>query len=129
VKTEFYKMEYEAWDEGCVGLSLELEAAYLRLCHQMYRRRGPVVDNIESLGRLWCVHPNKARALLRKLISAGKIRRVEGSKLSNARVTTELDLRHNLSTRRAHAANTRWTQHRDSNGKCPENMEPDDAGA
>ncbi len=45
MKTEFYKMEYEAWDEGTDDLTLEQEGAYLRLCHQMYRRRGSIPIN------------------------------------------------------------------------------------
>lgn len=106
MKGEFYKMEFDAWDEGTVELTLEEEAAYLRLCHQMYRRRGPMPNSEKLLCALWRCHPNKARPLLQKLIEKGKIIvNVEGH-LTNTRVTQEVDTRETLSTRRAHAGHT-----------------------
>jgi hypothetical protein len=102
MKGEFYKMEYEAWDEGTDSLSLELEAAYLRLCHQMYRRHGAIPDQANTLCRIWRCHPNKATRLLAGLIAAGKVIRF-GGMLSNARVCGELKRRAELSNKRADA--------------------------
>lgn len=106
MKGEFYKMEFDAWDEGTVDLSLEEEAAYLRLCHQMYRRRGPVPNSDRLLVSLWRCHQNKARPLLQRLIAAGKIFVTPEGHLSNTRVTQEVDARETLSTHRADAGHT-----------------------
>jgi len=103
MKTEFYKMEYEAWDEGTDDLSLELEAAYLRLCHQMYRRRGPIPAQAKSLARLWRVHTNKASALLKQLMDAGKVSLTPEGNLTNTRVERELNARGVTSTLKAEA--------------------------
>jgi uncharacterized protein YdaU (DUF1376 family) len=105
MKGEFYRMEYEAWDEGTDELTLEQEAAYLRLCHQMYRRRGAVPDNPATLARIWRCHPNKARKLLDDLLAAGKVSKSEDG-LTNTRVGQELHHRGITSTHRADAGRT-----------------------
>jgi len=99
-------MEYDAWDEGTVDLTLEEEAAYLRICHQMYRRRGPMLNSDRLLSSLWRCHQNKARAMLKRLIEKGKILVTQDGHLTNTRVTQELDARETLSTRRVHAGHT-----------------------
>jgi uncharacterized protein YdaU (DUF1376 family) len=106
MKGEFYKMEFDAWDEGTVELTLDEEAAYLRLCHQMYRRRGPIPNSDRLLCSLWRCHQNKARPLLQRLIAKGKIRITEDGALTNQRVGRELDDRETLRTHRAHAGHT-----------------------
>lgn len=106
MKGEFYKMEFDAWDEGTIELTLEQEAAYLRLCHQMYRRRGPVPNSERLLCSIWRCHQNKARVLLRELIAAGKISTTPDGHLTNTRVTREVDARETLGTRRSHAGQT-----------------------
>lgn len=93
MKEEYYQMEYEAWDEGTDSLSLELEGAYLRLCHQMYRRRGPVPNQINTLARIWRCHQNKARRLLSTLLEEGKITVTPDGHLTNTKVTQVLDKR------------------------------------
>jgi uncharacterized protein YdaU (DUF1376 family) len=103
VKGEFYKMHYEDWDEGTDGLTLEQEGAYLRLCHQMYRRRGPIPEALNTLARIWRCHPNKARKLLQGLLDARKIARTPEGYLVNSRVTQELDHRQTTSTYKSNA--------------------------
>lgn len=99
MKGEFYRMEYEAWDEGTDEMSLELEAAYLRACHQMYRRRAAIPETLATFARIWRCHPNKARKLLDGLIEAGKlVRTPEG--LTNTRVRQEIDHRETTSRQR-----------------------------
>lgn len=110
MKGEFYKMEYEAWDEGTDQLTLEQEGAYLRFCHQMYRRKGPVLDDERVLARLWKCHPNKVRKLRSDLIEAGKIFATGDGHLSNTRVTQELDTRETTRTQRAHAGHIGGTR-------------------
>jgi uncharacterized protein YdaU (DUF1376 family) len=87
---EFYKMEYDAWDEGTVELSLEEEAAYLRLCHQIYRRKGPVPNSIRLLCSIWRCHANRARRLLFRLVQSGKIIIDDNEQLTNERALAEL---------------------------------------
>jgi hypothetical protein len=107
---EFYKMEFDAWDEGTVELSLEEEAAYLRVCHQIYRRRGPIPNSEALLCSLWRCHKNKVRSLLQRLISAGKVQVNPEGYLSNTRATQELHHRETLSTRRAYAGRVGGTR-------------------
>ncbi len=106
MKGEFYKMEYDAWDEGTVELTLEEEAAYLRLCHQMYRRKGPVPVTDRMLCALWRCHQNKARPLLQRLIDKGKITLLPDGLATNKRATQEIDDRETLRTHRVHAGHT-----------------------
>lgn len=108
MKQEFYKMGYEDWDEGveCFGIgesALILEAAYLRLCHLMYRRRGAVTSDIQILARLWSVPVEQASDLLKKLTDHGKIQELSGGHLVNTRVAKELTHRGVLSAKRADA--------------------------
>ena len=116
MKGEFYKMEYEAWDEGTDALSLEQEAAYLRLCHQMYRRRGSIPSAPATLARIWRCHPNKARKLLDDLVAAGKITERDGH-LTNTRVTRELDARETRRTQQADAGHTGGTRTQENRRK------------
>ena len=128
MKTEFYKMEYEAWDEGTDLLSLEQEAAYLRLCHQMYRRRGPIPNNPVLLSRLWRCHPNRARKLLDDLIQAGKVT-VSPEGLTNTRVTRELDARETGRTRKVDAGQTGGRRTQEIRRNALNSNDADQAGA
>lgn len=110
MKGEFYKMEFDAWDEGTVELTLEEEAAYLRLCHQMYRRKGPVPNSDRMLCSLWRCHQNKARPLLQKLIAKGKIAVTADGGLTNLRVLGELEARAEVSKSRAESGRTGGTK-------------------
>jgi uncharacterized protein YdaU (DUF1376 family) len=128
MKSEFYKMEYEAWDEGTDLLTLEQEGAYLRLCHQMYRRRGPVPDEPRTLCRVWRCHLNKARKLLDDLVAAGKVDRVDGY-LTNNRVTQELEARDAASRQRADAGRTGGTHTQENRRKSLSDQAKDQSGA
>lgn len=104
MKTEFYAMEYEAWDQGTNRLTIEEEGSYLRLCHQMYRVRGPIENwSFVTLGGMWRCHPNKARSLLGQLEVKGKIGRTPEGHLVNTRVTHELHHMDTLRTRKVDA--------------------------
>jgi uncharacterized protein YdaU (DUF1376 family) len=118
---EFYKMEFDAWDEGTADLTLEEEAAYLRLCHQMYRRQQSVPVNDRLLCSLWRCHQNKARPLLQKLISKGKIYVLEDGRVINDRVRRELDARETLRRHRADAGHTGGTRSAEARRKSLEN--------
>jgi len=124
---EFYKMEYDAWDEGTVELSLEEEAAYLRLCHQMYRRRQPVPVYDRMLCALWRCHQNKARPLLQRLIDKGKITLLPDGRVTNGRVAREIDARETLNRNRAHAGHTGGIRSVEARRKSLENNDPPQA--
>ncbi|WP_342167089.1 DUF1376 domain-containing protein [Methylobacterium sp. SD21] len=100
MRGEFYKMDFEAWDEGTVDLPLELEAAYLRLCHQMYRSGGAIPNSVRLLQGLFRCGHTRAAALLKQLVAAGKIQVQEDGRLTNQRVTNELAKREQVATKR-----------------------------
>lgn len=127
MRGEFYKMEYEAWDEGTDTLTLEQEGAYLRFCHQMYRRKSPVVDDKAVLARLWKCHPNKAVKLRADLIEAGKIGLTDDGYLTNTRVTQELDTRKTQSTHRSDAGRTGGIRSGEVRRKSLKNNDADEA--
>lgn len=115
MKAEFYKMDYDAWDVGTVDLTLEQEAAYLRLCNQMYRTKGPIPFSTRLLQGLFRCGHARAKALAEKLIAAGKIHVTTEGLLSNERVLTELSERDALSNkRRVAAGGSALTSQRDS---------------
>ncbi len=120
---EFCKMEYDAWDQGNVELSLEEEAAYLRLCHQMYRRNGPVPNSLELLCTLWRCNASRAKRLLFSLLSKGKIDFDENEQLTNNRTSGELANREQLSASRAHSGRLGGTISRPSRKKS--GVDPD----
>jgi hypothetical protein len=93
-------MDFNAWDEGTVELPLEQEAAYLRLCHQMYRMGGPIYNSPKLLQAIFRCGHNKAQALLRKLIAAHKIMLSDDGLLSQSRVSRELVYRESMSSLR-----------------------------
>lgn len=108
MKKEFYKMFYEDWDEGveCFGNgedAMALRGAYLTLCHQMYRRQGPISNDPNLLAHLWRVHVNTARAWLNTLLDFGKVCILSGGWVINSRVADELRKRGIVSAVRSQA--------------------------
>ncbi len=87
--TDFYKMDPAAWDFGTANLSLEEEAAYLRLVNAMHKHRGPVPDNDRVLSGLFRSSTRKARSLVNALVEAGKIK-IEDGFITNERALSDL---------------------------------------
>lgn len=135
MKKEFYKMCYEDWDEGVeiFGIgeeALALEGAYLRLCHKMYRVRGPVSANPNLLAKLWGVHFNTAKAYLDKLIEFGKVTLESGgAHIINTRVAVELHSRGIMSALRAESGRTGGEASGQSRQKHPDLFTSDEANA
>lgn len=100
MKGEFYKMEFRAWNIGTIDLTLEQEAAYLRLCHAMYDVGGSVPNSTRMLMGLFRCGNTKATALLNALVAAGKIAVTSDNRLINHRVTEELADRERVSSAR-----------------------------
>ncbi len=85
----FYKMDPAAWDFGTADLSLEEEAAYLRIINAIHKHEGPVPNNDRVLAGLFRASPRKARALVKALVEAGKLV-IEDGKIWNERARSDL---------------------------------------
>ena len=68
-----YKMFFNAWDIDTVDLTLEQEAAYLRLCHATHAAQGPIPRSTRLLQGLFRCGHDRAKVLVDGQIAAGKI--------------------------------------------------------
>ena len=98
--SSFYKMDPAAWDFGTSELSLEQEAAYLRIVNAIHKHDGPVPNNDRVLAGLFRTSTRKARALLDSLVDAGKVT-VEDGKIWNDRARSDMVRRGFTSVSRA----------------------------
>ncbi len=98
--TDFYRMDPGAWDFGTAHLSLEEEAAYLRIINAIHKHKGPVPDSDRVLAGLFRVSTRKARSLLAALIRAEKVT-VEAGFIWNERARSDLVQRGFVSVSRA----------------------------
>jgi 5-methylcytosine-specific restriction endonuclease McrA len=73
--SDWYKMHPVDWNEGTDDLTLEQEAAYLRICHAMYITGKPIADNKFIVAGLLRCNDRKAQRLLAELVNAGKLTR------------------------------------------------------
>lgn len=85
----FYKMDPAAWDFGTTNLSLEEEAAYLRIVNAIHKHDQPVPNNDRVLSGMFRCSTRKARSLINALIEAGKVQ-IEGGKITNERANSDL---------------------------------------
>lgn len=85
----FYKMDPAKWDFGTAELSLEQEAAYLRIVNAIHKHDGPVPNNDRVLAGMFRCSVRKARALIASLIDAEKLV-VEDGKIWNERARSDL---------------------------------------
>lgn len=69
----FYRMDPVLWDHRTADLSLEEEAAFLRICNAIYRSERGCVMNDRVLAGMFRSSTRKARALVARLIEAGKV--------------------------------------------------------
>jgi MarR-like DNA-binding transcriptional regulator SgrR of sgrS sRNA len=79
---DFYKIEIAKWNEGTVNLSLEQEAAFLRVVDAIRLSDQPITYNIFALCGLWHCNERKAKRILAELVEAGKLN-VEAGKIIN----------------------------------------------
>jgi uncharacterized protein YdaU (DUF1376 family) len=87
--SNFYKMDPAAWDFGTAELSLEEEAAYLRIVNAIHKHDGPVPNIDRVLAGLFRCSPRKARGLVDALVAAGKVL-IEDGKIWNERARSDL---------------------------------------
>ena len=87
--SNFYKMDPAAWDFGTAELTLEQEAAYLRIVNAIHKHDGPVPYVDRVIAGLFRCSTRKAKRLVAELIEAGKIT-VEDGHIWNERARSEL---------------------------------------
>lgn len=87
--SSFYKMDPAAWDFGTAELSLEEEAAYLRVVNAIHKHDGPVPNIDRVLAGLFRCSTRKARTLIDALVKAEKLT-IEDGKIWNFRARSEL---------------------------------------
>lgn len=100
--TDWYKMNPVDWNDGTDDLTLEQEAAYLRLCHAIYITERPIRDNGFVIAGLLRCNDRKAKRLIAELEAAGKIT-VENGFISNRRAAEEVSNRNRTRVERKSA--------------------------
>lgn len=93
---EYYKFEIANWNEGTANLTLEQEAAYLRVVNAIRLADQPITYNLRVLCGLWRCDPRVANRLLKALVDAQKLR-IEGDRIINDKAV--LDASYLLATR------------------------------
>jgi hypothetical protein len=84
----WYRFEISAWNIGTDDLTLEQEAAYLRIVNATHLHQEAIKDNMRVLGGLWRCHERRAKRLRQELIDAGKLVSA-GGRLFNPRALEE----------------------------------------
>jgi len=82
-------MDPAAWDFGTAELTLEQEAAYLRVVNAIHKHDAPVPNNDRVLAGLFRTSTRKARALVSELIEAGKLV-LEDDRIWNERARSDM---------------------------------------
>ena len=124
--TDFYKVDPADWDNGTARLSLEEEAAYLRIVNSIHKHKGPVPDVDRVLAGMFRTSTRKARALVLALIGAGKIM-VEDGAIWNDRARSDLVHRGFVSVSRAESGAKGGRKSAESRSKPLETNEPEQA--
>lgn len=122
--TDWYKMNPVDWNDGTEDLTLEQEAAYLRLCHAIYITERPIRDNGFVVAGLLRCNDRKAKRLISELEAAGKIT-VENGVISNRRAAEEVSNRNRTRAERKSAGSRGGVESAKSRAKALEN---NDAG-
>lgn len=85
---DYFKLNIGDWNVGTDSLSLEQEAAYLRVVSAIMLYEQAIPNNLRTLAGLWRCNERKAKRLLAELVEAGKLV-VEGGKIHNPRALRE----------------------------------------
>lgn len=124
--SEFYKMEPLKWDRGTDNLTLEQEAAYLRICNAIYAADQPIAANLRTLAGMWRCNERKAKRLLAELIAAGKVAVCDGW-ISNEKAMADVEKRRELRVKRQLAGHSGGIESGKSRAKPLEIKETDEA--
>jgi uncharacterized protein YdaU (DUF1376 family) len=93
--SDWYKMDPLDWNDGTDDLTLEQEAAYLRICHAIYIAERPIHDNGFVVAGLLRCNDRKAKRLLSELAAAGKIT-IQDGLISNRRAAEVVSERNRI---------------------------------
>ena len=126
--SDFYKMDPGAWDFGTAKLTLEQEAAYLRIVNATHKHKAPVPNNDRVLAGLFRTSTRKARSLVKALIEAGKIQEEDGF-LVNQRAISDLVRRGFVTNSRAESGAKGGRTRAERAAKALENNETPEANA
>jgi uncharacterized protein YdaU (DUF1376 family) len=124
--TDFYKMDPADWDNGTARLSLEEEAAYLRIVNSIHKHKGPVPNVDRVLAGMFRTSIRKARALVLALADAGKVV-IEDGEIWNDRARSDLVHRGFVSVSRAESGAKGGRKSAEVRAKALENNEKQQA--
>ncbi|TPW26014.1 DUF1376 domain-containing protein [Pararhizobium mangrovi] len=124
--SDWYKMNPVDWNEGTNTLSLEQEAAYLRICNAIYIAGGAIANNPFVVAGLLRCNDRKAKRLVSELVEAEKITIEDGS-ISNRRALDEVSARSRLSAERESAGRRGGIESGNARRKSLKTNEPDEA--
>lgn len=126
--SDWYKMNPVDWNDGTDDLTLEQEAAYLRLCHAIYINERPIRDNGFVVAGLLRCNDRKAKRLVAELEAAGKITVADGF-ISNRRAAEEVSNRNRVRAERKSAGSRGGVESAKSRSKTLKNNEAGQAFA
>jgi len=124
--TDFFKLDPADWDQGNARLSLEEEAAYLRIVNSIHKHKGPVPDVDRVLAGMFRTSTRKARSLVLALIDAGKIV-IEDGAIWNDRARSDLVHRGFVSVSRAESGAKGGRKSAETRAKSLQANEPEQA--
>ena len=107
---DFYKFEIANWNEGTANLSLEQDAAFLRVVNAIRLSGQPITYNIFVLCGLWRCNKRKAKRILAELVEAGKLM-VEAGKIINEKAVDDASTRSRAGVEAGSKAETRAASH------------------
>lgn len=125
---DWYKMNPVDWNEGTNSLSLEQEAAYLRICNAIYIAGGPISNNAFVVAGLLRCNDRKAKRIVSELVEAGKLTIEDGS-ICNRRALDEVSARNRLTVGRESAGRRGGIESGKSRRKPLKNNETGEANA
>ena len=126
--TDWYKMNPVDWNDGTDQLTLEQEAAYLRICHAIYITERPIRDNGFVVAGLLRCNDRKAKRLVAELVEAGKLEIVDGH-ISNRRAIEEISNRNRTRIDRKSAGSRGGVESGKTRSNALKNNETDEAFA
>lgn len=119
---EYYKFEIANWNEGTSHLTLEQEAAYLRVVNAIRLSDQPIAFNSFALCGLWRCNERKAKRLLGELTAAGKLK-LEAGKIVNEKAVNDASNLRRLRADRASAGSRGGIESGKSRSKALKNNE------
>jgi hypothetical protein len=125
---EYYKFEIANWDEGTALLTLEQEAAYLRVINAIRLKDQPLTFNMFALCGIWRCNERKAKRLLAELIEAGKLR-IDNGKIVNDKAVEDASNLRRLRVERQSAGSRGGVESAKARAKSLETKETAQASA